>query len=83
MVHYGHDCHSVQPLPPSCPKCGSHRTQVVGRSDDSRTVMVRCSACGESSRVVVGEDSNNDINRGHTPAVRMPFDDVAIENEIR
>jgi transcription elongation factor Elf1 len=46
---------STQQPPPVCPKCGSHRTQVVGRSNDAKTVVVRCSSCGERSSVAVGE----------------------------
>jgi hypothetical protein len=37
--------------PPTCPKCGSHRTQVVGTFSDSRTLVVRCNACGARSEV--------------------------------
>jgi len=42
---------SPQP-PPTCPKCGNHRTQVVGLSDDGRTLVVRCNACGARSEVI-------------------------------
>jgi hypothetical protein len=55
MVYYGHNLHPAQPPPPFCPKCGSHRTQIVGRSEDARTVIVRCSACGERSSVEINE----------------------------
>jgi transcription elongation factor Elf1 len=61
MVYYRH-IHGVAQLPPPiCPKCGSHRTQVVGRSNDAKKVVVRCSSCGERSDVVIdrpkdGED---------------------------
>jgi hypothetical protein len=27
---------------------------VVGRSDDGKTVIVRCNSCGERSRIAVG-----------------------------
>jgi hypothetical protein len=49
MVHYGPKRWAAQLPPPICPKCGSHRTQIVGRSND--LVIVRCSACGERSSV--------------------------------
>jgi uncharacterized Zn finger protein len=56
MVHYNPEWHAVQPLPPVCPKCGSHRTQVVGRSDDGRTVILRCSSCGERASVEIANE---------------------------
>jgi len=56
MVHYNPEWHAAQVPPPVCPKCGSHRTQVVGRSDDGRNVIVRCSSCGERSRIEVARD---------------------------
>jgi hypothetical protein len=42
------------PRPPDpyfCPKCGSHRTQVIGMTDDPNRVKVRCGACGAISTV--------------------------------
>jgi uncharacterized Zn finger protein len=41
--------------PPVCPKCGSHRTEVIGTSDDPQKRTVRCNACGEISTVFVSE----------------------------
>jgi uncharacterized Zn finger protein len=35
-----------RPLPYICTKCGSHRTEVVGRSGVPVVIIVRCSACG-------------------------------------
>jgi hypothetical protein len=58
MVYYGHRFQAAQLPPPVCPKCGSHRTQVVGRSDDAKTVILRCSSCGERSSVVLEDDSD-------------------------
>jgi transcription elongation factor Elf1 len=55
MVYYGQTLHPAQLPPPFCPKCGSHRTQIVGRSSNAKTVVVRCSACGERSSVVVND----------------------------
>jgi hypothetical protein len=59
MVYYGQRLHPAQPPPPICPKCGSHRTQVVGRSNDARTLVVRCSACGERSSVIVTDNADD------------------------
>ena len=55
MVHYDPPRSAAQLPPPVCPKCGSHRTQVVGISDDAREIYVRCNACGERSSVQVGD----------------------------
>ena len=55
MVHYDPKWNAAQPLPPICPKCGGHRTQVVDRSEDGRTITVRCSVCGERSRIDISE----------------------------
>ncbi len=50
MVHYVP--HAVaQTPPPICPKCGSHRTEIVGRSNDGQTMTLRCNICGERSVV--------------------------------
>jgi uncharacterized Zn finger protein len=38
--------------PPVCPKCGSHRTEVIGNSDDPTKKTLRCNACGAISTVV-------------------------------
>ena len=57
MVYYNRDWHVAQALPPMCPKCGSHRTAVVGRSDDGAAVVVRCNACGSTSRVTLSGTS--------------------------
>ena len=52
MVHYDPDSlKAAQTPPPVCPRCGSHRTEIVGLSDDGRTMTVRCNACGERSRI--------------------------------
>jgi uncharacterized Zn finger protein len=53
MVHYRVPFVLAQIPPPLCPKCGSHRTEIVGRSADGETVVVRCNACGERSRISI------------------------------
>lgn len=53
MVHYNVPFVLAQIPPPLCPKCGSHRTEIVGRSADGETVVLRCNACGERSRVTI------------------------------
>lgn len=58
MVHYDTDENLVSPpaLPPVCPKCGSHRTEVVGRSNDGKLIALRCNGCGERSEVTPVSD---------------------------
>lgn len=45
------------PASPSCRKCGSSRTKIVGQSAVPAGVFVRCGACGYSSLVA---DDNGD-----------------------
>jgi hypothetical protein len=52
MVHYGPDRQTAANLPPICPKCGSHRTQIIGRLEDGKTLIVRCNACGSHSTLL-------------------------------
>jgi rRNA maturation protein Nop10 len=40
-------------VPPVCPKCGSHRTQIIGTFGDGNTLNIRCATCGEVSTVPV------------------------------
>jgi tRNA(Ile2) C34 agmatinyltransferase TiaS len=35
--------------PPVCPKCGSHRTEVIGKTETDKAI-VRCHACGTISK---------------------------------
>lgn len=51
MVHYGpvEASHLPSPL---CPKCGSPNTEVIGRLDDGRTLILRCDECGSHSTVI-------------------------------
>jgi len=58
MVHYDPAHQRGQSSPHICPKCGSHRTQVVGRSLDSKSATVRCASCGERSRVGTTEQGD-------------------------
>ena len=71
MVHYRPGGrYAVHNPPPTCPKCGSHRTEVVGRSDDGRTLTVRCNSCGErSKRVVESNTSGEDMTPEKTRLV--------------
>jgi hypothetical protein len=52
VVLYGPDGHAAGSLPPICPKCGSHRTQIVGRLEDGKTLILRCNACGALSTLL-------------------------------
>ena len=52
MVHYDPPAYVLAQVPsPVCPKCGSHRTVIVGRSDNGDIVVLRCNACGARSEV--------------------------------
>ena len=44
-------------IPPACPKCGSHRTQIIGTFGDGNTLNIRCGSCGEVSTVPVPPES--------------------------
>ncbi len=49
----------VTPIPSAprvCPKCGSHRTQIIGGSDDPTKHTIRCNTCGATSTVPVNQD---------------------------
>jgi hypothetical protein len=53
MVHYGRLEQPQSPATPQlCTKCGSHRTQIIGRLEDGKTLIIRCNACGAHSTVV-------------------------------
>jgi hypothetical protein len=56
MVHYDPPLLAVQIPPPTCPKCGSHRTEIVGRSDNGATLVLRCNTCRERSRITIPVD---------------------------
>jgi len=74
MVHYDDPrLFAAQQPPPVCPKCGSHRTEVVGINDRG-DVVLRCNACGERSTVSVNSMRYQPIETA------MPVDTIA--NEI-
>jgi transcription elongation factor Elf1 len=53
MVYYDPSAgrFAAQRPSPLCPKCGSHRTEVVGMSKDLKKTFLRCNACGARSEV--------------------------------
>ena len=62
VVHYFNSSarFAAQARPPLCRKCGSHRTEVVGRSPDEQVekiIIIRCAACGERSEVPADTDA--------------------------
>jgi transcription elongation factor Elf1 len=67
MVHYAPTLTAVHRPPPICPKCGSHRTQVVGLSDNGQTVVIRCNACGERSEVKTGDETSDVASDSRLP----------------
>ena len=50
MVHFrdGFGALRRPEAPPVCPKCGSHRTEIIGKADANKNI-VRCNACGTIS----------------------------------
>ena len=59
MVHYNSDPTRQKPQPPHiCPKCGSHRTYVIGLSEDGETLAIGCNACGAHSTIAITPDSS-------------------------
>jgi hypothetical protein len=72
MVHYDPThLNAVQQPPPVCPKCGSHRTEIVGISDGGQIVL-RCNGCGERSVVSLHPGHHGE----HEPT---PADAVGVE----
>ena len=72
MVHYGPDRQTAANLPPICPKCGSHRTQIVGRLEDGVTLIVRCNACGAHTTLHPA-DQNDDPERSGRYTEVLPW----------
>jgi len=55
MVHYQQDRRiSESGALPRCPKCGSHRTEMIGMSADLKTAFLRCAACGARAELPIG-----------------------------
>ena len=76
------------PASPSCRKCGSSRTQIVGQSAAPAGLFVRCAACGYSSLVVA--DNPEAAPAGAEPdtrpverLVRMVVDDKHMRCELQ
>ncbi len=71
--------HAAQTLPPVCPKCGSHRTVIVGRSDDGGTIVLRCNTCGERSEIPMDQHSSSNETASSLPSEirRLIRDDAA------
>ena len=67
VVHYGPDRQHPGSLPQICPKCGSHRTQIVGRLEDGKTLILRCNACGALSTLLPNGTDADTID-GSMPA---------------
>ena len=51
MAHADPPYRTLQKPPPICPKCGSHRTQIVGLADNGGTIVVRCTVCDARSEL--------------------------------
>lgn len=79
MVHYNPSVYAAQTLPPVCPKCGSHRTVIVGRSDDGGTIVLRCNTCGERSEIPMDHYSISNEAASSLPSEirRLVRDDAA------
>ena len=73
---------------PSCRKCGSSRTQIVGQSPAPAGIIVRCLACGYSSLVVADTSdtapAGADLDtRRVERLVRMVIDDRHMHCEVQ
>ena len=44
--------------PPVCPKCGGHKTEIIGQTDDPTKRVIRCNRCGAISTVSINEDAS-------------------------
>jgi hypothetical protein len=67
--HLEHSIRAVPAQPKGCPQCGSHRAEIVGRSESGTIVALRCNHCGTRSQV-----ANADVHAG-------ALDDVTAELE--
>lgn len=41
----------MNPEPMPCPKCGSRRTDVIGKSQTPPAVFIRCGVCGYTTMI--------------------------------
>lgn len=72
MVHY--DPRQASQTPPRiCPKCGSHRTEIVGMTEVPPAIVLRCNACGARSSVPMEEKDTKE---------KPVMDDVTVELEV-
>jgi transcription elongation factor Elf1 len=56
MVHYQQDRRITEGgALPRCPKCRSHRMEMIGMSADLATAYLRCAACGGRAELSIGE----------------------------
>jgi Transcription factor S-II (TFIIS) len=74
MVHYDPPMYvAAQIPPPVCPRCGSHRTVIVGRSDNGETIVLRCNACGARSEVAADSCASADFTAEPLPQEMQPL----------
>ena len=62
MVHYDPDVSAAPATPLLCPICGSHRTEVVGKSLNDAVIVIRCNACGERSQIANPRTEHATVN---------------------
>jgi len=76
------------PASPSCRKCGSSRTKIVGQSAVPAGMFIRCATCGYSS-LVATDDSDPGVAGGDLDTrrverlVRKVVDDKQIRCELQ
>ena len=74
MVHYDPPIYVVAQIPsPVCPKCGSHRTVIVGRSNSGETIVLRCNACGARSEIPADSDASAGFSADPLPTDIQPL----------
>lgn len=85
MVHYD-PAQQASPRPPRlCPKCGSHRTEIVGTSADGAVLILRCNACGARSEVSspAGDDLTAEADAmARIARVLSDLDDLASRERV-
>jgi uncharacterized Zn finger protein len=70
MVHYGQLDFS-QLANPECSRCGSRKTEVVGRLDDGRTLILRCNACGAHTTLITPDSERSNRTVVTVPSKRL------------